>query len=107
MVDHAPDACSRRGGDGLALLLHTAGPAALGGAGAGLGYAGLANGIALEFDTWADADVADPGDNHVAVITRGDLTLRRVFPIVCKKERSDRLTTPAAPSVWRLSQVGP
>ena len=78
MVDHAPDSCSRRGGDGFALVLHTEGPAALGGAGAGLGYAGLANGIALEFDTWADADVADPGDNHVAVITRGNLTLRFV-----------------------------
>ena len=76
-MDHAPDACSRRGGDGFALLLQTEGPAALGGAGAGLGYAGLGNGVALEFDTWADADVADPGDNHVAVITRGNLVLRR------------------------------
>ena len=80
MVDHAPDACARRGGDGFALVLHTAGPAALGGSGAGLGYAGLPNGIALEFDTWADADASDPGDNHVALITRGDFTLRCLLP---------------------------
>ena len=58
------------------MVLHTAGPTVLGGSGAGLGYAGLPNGIALEFDTWADADAADPGDNHVALITRGSLTLR-------------------------------
>jgi len=80
VVDHAPDSCARRGGDGFALVLHTAGAAALGGAGAGLGYAGLPNGVALEFDTWADADASDPGDNHVALITRGNLTLRSARP---------------------------
>jgi hypothetical protein len=78
VVDHAPEACTRRGGDGLALVLHTAGAAALGGAGAGLGYDGLPAGVALEFDTWADAAAADPGDNHIAVLTRGNATLRRV-----------------------------
>jgi hypothetical protein len=78
VVDHAPEACTRRGGDGLALVLHTAGAAALGGAGAGLGYDGLPAGVALEFDTWADASAADPGDNHIAVLTRGNATLRRV-----------------------------
>jgi hypothetical protein len=61
------------GGDGLALVVQTAGPDALGGLGAHLGYGGLANSLAVEFDThfnaWPGLD--DPNDNHVAVQTRG------------------------------------
>ncbi len=78
VVDHAPELCTRRAGDGLALVLQRgAQPAvALGLPGAGLGYAGLPGGVAVELDTWADADARDPGDNHVAVLTRGAATLR-------------------------------
>lgn len=45
--------CSIRGGDGLAFLLHSDanGSAAIGAGGSGMGYAGIRNGIAFEFDT--------------------------------------------------------
>jgi hypothetical protein len=100
VVDHSPDACTRRGGDGIALVLHTSGPAALGAAGAGLGYDGLPSGVALEFDTWADASAADPGDNHVAVLTRGNATLRRVAR-GAHGARGARCRIPHAPMVSR------
>ena len=45
--------CSVRGGDGLAFVVHgdANASAALGRGGAGLGYAGIRNGIAVEFDS--------------------------------------------------------
>lgn len=80
VVDHMPDACVRRLGDGLALVLQrSAGSSALGLPGSGLGYAGLPGGaVAVEIDLWADSDARDPGDNHVAVLTRAEATLRCV-----------------------------
>jgi hypothetical protein len=45
--------CSITGGDGFAFVIHADGntSAALGGGGGGLGYAGIRNGLAVEFDT--------------------------------------------------------
>jgi hypothetical protein len=63
--------CASRGGGGLAFVLQTASPAALGNGSSGLGYGGLLPALAVEFDTWADAALGDPGDNHVAVMARG------------------------------------
>jgi hypothetical protein len=63
---------------GLALVLQrSAGSSALGLPGSGLGYAGLPGGaVAVEVDLWADSDARDPGDSHVAVLTRAQATLR-------------------------------
>ena len=70
-------ACTVAGGDGLAFVLHgdpRAGSAALGGGGGGLGYAGLPAALAVEFDTWYNAEggggVEGSGDlpyDHVTV----------------------------------------
>ena len=39
-------------------------------------YGGIQNAIAVEFDTWYDAELNDPYENHVAVLTRGVNSLR-------------------------------
>ncbi len=61
------------GGDGLAFVVQNVGPDAAGGSGGLLGYAGIPNSLAVEFDThlnhWPGVD--DPNDNHVAIQSRG------------------------------------
>ena len=61
------------GGDGLAFVVQTQGPTALGGLGGQLGYGGLPNSLAVEVDTylneWPGAD--DPNANHVSVHISG------------------------------------
>lgn len=54
-------------GDGLAFVAQNAstGPSSLGASGGGLGYTGIANSVAIEFDTRQQA--WDPTSNHVAV----------------------------------------
>lgn len=65
--------CSVAGGDGLAFVLHGDGngSAALGGGGGGLGYDGLRNALAVEFDSWFNAGAgwedADVPFDHIAV----------------------------------------
>ena len=65
-------ACTVAGGDGLAFILHGdvgVGSAALGTGGGGLGYGGLPNALAVEFDTWYNAG-SESGDlpfDHITV----------------------------------------
>lgn len=37
--------------------------------GIGIGYAGLNNSVALEFDTWYDVGLSDLYNNHIALQT--------------------------------------
>lgn len=65
--------CGQRGGHGFAVVFQNAPttPLAQLGAGAeGLGYAGIPNAVAIEFDTWFDDALSDHFDNHVAVQAR-------------------------------------
>lgn len=62
--------CSVAGGDGFAFVIHgdPKGKTALGESGSGIGYAGLVNAFAIEFDTWNNVDV--PGDvssDHLSI----------------------------------------
>ena len=64
------------GGDGFAFVIQNAGPDVIGGAGGGIGYAGIPNSLAVEFDTWDNMEtkqvvVRDVDDNHIGVHTRG------------------------------------
>jgi hypothetical protein len=72
----------QRGGDGFAFVIHNAAlpdpGLALGEGGNGLGYSGIPNSLALEFDTvqnppedFAEGTLGDPNDNHISVQTRG------------------------------------
>jgi len=45
----------------------------VGAAGPGLGYAGLKNSLAVEFDTWHNSVNDEPYERHVAVHTNGAL----------------------------------
>ena len=62
------DAPSWWHGDGLTFVLQNAGPAAVGAAGGGLGYAGIAKSVAVKFDL---VDNAGEGTDSVGVFTGG------------------------------------
>lgn len=58
-------------GDGMAFVLQSNAPTALGDLGGGLGYGGISPSIAVEFDIFDNGD-DDPGDNHVALMQNGN-----------------------------------
>jgi hypothetical protein len=58
------------GADGIAFLVQSEGPRALGGWGGGLGYRGIRHSVAIEFDTFQNTP--DPNSNHLAVVVGGD-----------------------------------
>lgn len=66
------------GADGLAFVIQRAGATALGGSGEGMGYGarggtpGIANSIAVEFDTFQNS--WDPNSNHLGIDANGSLT---------------------------------
>ena len=61
------------GGDGLAFVIAQD---MVSGVGAGLGYEGVDNSVAVEFDTYCNNDqfYADPSANHVGIMINGDAT---------------------------------
>jgi hypothetical protein len=58
------------GADGIAFLVQADGPRALGGWGGGLGYRGIRDSVAVEFDTFQNS--TDPSSNHLAVVMGGN-----------------------------------
>ena len=69
--------CTVHGGDGFAFVLHgdPAEASALGGDGEQLGYGGISNSLAVEFDTWTNVDTqtADIFQDHISVHSGGPL----------------------------------
>lgn len=65
------------GADGIAFLVQTEGPRALGGWGGGLGYRGIKNSVAVEFDTFQNSP--DPNNNHLAVVVGGNPDVHSVY----------------------------
>ena len=57
--------CVVHGGDGLAFVLQGSGPTSLGTPGKGLGYEGIKNALAIEFDTWTNVDSPDLKTNDI------------------------------------------
>jgi lectin family protein len=58
------------GADGIAFVVQTQGPRALGGWGGGIGYRYIAPSVAVEFDTFQNTP--DPSSNHLAVVMNGN-----------------------------------
>ncbi len=58
------------GGDGFAFVIQNDEPTPIGADGGGIGYSGIGNSLAIEFDTWNNPGVNDPDNNHVSVHTR-------------------------------------
>jgi Tol biopolymer transport system component len=65
------DTVGSPGGDGFAFVVQNSGVHALGGGGGDLGYGGMPNSLAVEFDTWPNNEWKDPNDNHISIHTRG------------------------------------
>ena len=74
----SPDVMGSVGGDGFAFVIQAQGSSALGGGGGFLGYDGITNCVAVEFDTWRNGggvapqnDLNDPDSNHIGITTGG------------------------------------
>ena len=66
------DRCMARGGDGFAFVIHDNNfTHALGAGASSMGYGGIDNSIAFEFDTWYNSELGDVYQNHIAVHTMG------------------------------------
>lgn len=63
--------CRSRGADGFAFVVHNMGSMELGSSGMGLGYDQINNSLAVEFDTFFNAENLDQYENAVSVHTRG------------------------------------
>lgn len=67
---------SEEGADGIALIIQNSNPYAIGWSGGGIGYDGIKNSIAIEFDTFSNdsaqlENLFDPDGNHIAVQCNG------------------------------------
>ena len=63
---------SPAGADGIAFVIQATNPGYYGKTGGGIGYSGIANSIAVEFDDYKDDnDLGDPDGRHVAVFSNG------------------------------------
>jgi Legume lectin domain len=58
--------------DGMAFVVQSNKPGALGAGGGGLGYSGIGDSIVVEFDIYGNAEANDPSSNHVAVMKNGN-----------------------------------
>lgn len=67
------------GADGLAFVIQRAGAAQIGSFGAGIGYGGISNSLAVEFDTFRNN--YDPDSNHIGINTGGNMTSLATVPI--------------------------
>jgi hypothetical protein len=63
--------CMPNGGDGFAFVVHYDTASALGAASSSLGYGGIVNSLAVEFDTWFNVEKSDVYENHISIQTKG------------------------------------
>lgn len=62
------------GADGMAFIVYKNDTPQIGAYGGGLGYSGISNSIAVEFDTWLNDDMGDGSNAQVAIMLNGDST---------------------------------
>jgi len=61
------------GADGMVFVMQTVGTNLLGVAGGGLGYEGIIPSIGVEMDTWQNTDMGDPFQDHISIISDGNV----------------------------------
>jgi hypothetical protein len=66
-----PQNCLPHGGDGFAFVIQSLNNSALGGISENLGYGGIKNSVAVEFDTWYNHDLNDYFEHHISIQTGG------------------------------------
>ncbi|MBT9315939.1 L-type lectin-domain containing protein [Leptothoe spongobia] len=69
----AQDVGVEAGADGLVFMLQSIGPHSLGASGEGLGYLGIDDSFAVEFDTWTNPNRLDPNSNHLGINVNGSV----------------------------------
>ncbi|KAG6598151.1 lectin domain-containing protein [Phytophthora cinnamomi] len=74
VMDNVHTNCRSRGGDGFAFVVHNdvQQELALGSGGMALGYGGLENALAIEFDMWFNPELLDVYENHISVHVSGN-----------------------------------
>jgi gliding motility-associated-like protein len=59
------------GADGLTFVLKNNPTPIIGNLGGGMGYEGIPNSFAVEFDTWQNVSIGDPTFDHIAMVSAG------------------------------------
>ncbi len=59
------------GADGLTYVMKNSPNPVIGNLGGGMGYEGIGNSFAIEFDTWQNTDLSDPFFDHIAMVSAG------------------------------------
>lgn len=90
------------GADGLAFVVQTK---ANNVGGSGIGFAGVPNSLAIEFDTHYNANTGDPDDSHVGINTDGNIVSRRTATVGTADRKifsvaSDRLDGGSVFTAW-------
>jgi hypothetical protein len=79
-----------RGADGFAFLIQNNGRCAIGSGGYGLGYDGIRNSLAVEFDTAQNQLQGDPSHPHIGIHTQGNTSEQaRIAPPVDTRSLTD------------------
>ena len=61
------------GADGMVFVMQTVGTNLLGDPGGGLGYEGINPSLGVELDTWQNIDMGDPFEDHISIISDGNV----------------------------------
>ena len=59
------------GADGMVFAFQQQGTN-VGSSGAGIGYGGIIPSVGIEFDTWSNAGMSDPPEDHIAIVKNGN-----------------------------------
>ncbi|WP_114903115.1 T9SS type B sorting domain-containing protein [Kordia sp. SMS9] len=60
------------GADGITFIIKNTQTPEIGNSGGGMGYSGINNSLAVEFDTWQNNDLGDPFFDHLAIVSLGN-----------------------------------